>query len=119
MQYGRSRNGQFQTRWEQTSPEQINFLCHSPVGNCSIIDPVADDGGVGSRRYSVARGHSYATNCDRKHLDIRARLNGLLGSNIRSNIIFELSMRSNKTDLPCHEGRPNIIKSRHPIFHRR
>jgi len=94
-QYGRSRNGQVQARWERTSPEQINFLCHSPVGNCSIIDPVADDGGVGSRRYSVAGGHSYATNCDRKHLDIRVRLNELLGFNIKNNTIFELSMQSN------------------------
>lgn len=43
-------NSQFRARWERTSPDQINFLCHFPVGNCSIIDPVADDGGIGSRR---------------------------------------------------------------------
>lgn len=35
---------------------------------------------------SVARGHSCATNCDRKHLDIRVRFNELLASNIRNNI---------------------------------
>jgi len=91
MQRGRSKNGQFGTRWEQTSPEQINFLCHFPVGNRSIIDSVADDSGVGSRRYSVARGHSCATNCDRKHLDIRARSNELLGSNIRNNTSYPQS----------------------------
>lgn len=96
-------NGQFRARWERTSPEQINFLCRFPAGNCSIIDPVADDGGVGSR-YSVARGHSCATNCDRKHLDTQARLKGLLSSNIRNNRIFELSANNKyKIDLPRND----------------
>lgn len=40
---------------EQDSPERINFLRRSPIGNYSIIDIVADDGWKAPVYYSAAR----------------------------------------------------------------
>jgi len=70
-------------------PNRLIFYAVFLLGTAPLSILLADDS-VESHRYSVARGHGCATNCDRKHLDIGARSNELLGSNIRNNTIFEL-----------------------------
>lgn len=73
----------------KTWPERINFLCHFPVGSCFVIDPVAASSTRRrlSRWYYIARGYACATNCDRRHLDTRARSNtNRHGSNFENDI---------------------------------